>query len=474
MASKKMSDREIQELMNQSGLSNFIGDYEDDDEERLDDVESGLESDDNLEAEVLYDSDDDVEYVPDPADETDVEEDEINIGKKRKQKFVSSIPKKQRPKSLKSCEPGPSQAQPAPPARPQSCEDEPTPGPSHAQPALPAKQRQHDPIAESSPVISFKEANIKTKSGFTWYSRPQKNIVQNCKPGPAGEAKFAATPYDCFSLFVTEDSGLDQQKYRAESCQIQGEEKYNCTCCARTSYTTVGTIKAIKKEIPRCMTQKTDRKSGTSAFLYTRDETLLSYMPEKTTKKKIVLLLSTMHNKGHIDESGKPEILSFYNSTKGGVDTFDQMCTRYSTSRKTKRWPLCLFYGMLNIATLNSYIIFNENMTIMKKKNMVRRIYMQELAVVLIRPWTVQRMRNPAFPRSLKALISSVFKLPPTGDGGGCPVAAETTTGATRCEICKGRADRKTRYRCYCYRRAVCPKHYYPICGTCVTAPDAE
>ncbi|KAK3872356.1 hypothetical protein Pcinc_022573 [Petrolisthes cinctipes] len=112
-------------------------------------------------------------------------------------------------------------------------------------------------------------------------------------------------------------------------------------------------------------------------------------------------------------------------------------------------------------------------MTIMKKKNMVRRIYMQELAVELIRPWTVQRMRNPALPRSLKALISSVFKLPPTGDGGGCPVAAETTTGATRCEIHKGCADRKTSYRCYGCRRAVCPKHYYPICGTVMVKSSA-
>jgi len=42
------------------------------------------------------------------------------------------------------------------------------------------------------------------------------------------------------------------------------------------------------------------------------------------TKKKLVCLLSFMHDHPVISETAKLEIMMF-NSTKGGVDTFDQM-----------------------------------------------------------------------------------------------------------------------------------------------------
>ena len=44
------------------------------------------------------------------------------------------------------------------------------------------------------------------------------------------------------------------------------------------------------------------------------------------TKKKTVLLLSSQHTQPDLEESGKPEITEFFNFTKGGADTFDEMC----------------------------------------------------------------------------------------------------------------------------------------------------
>ena len=50
----------------------------------------------------------------------------------------------------------------------------------------------------------------------------------------------------------------------------------------------------------------------------------------------------TMHSTKTINEERKkkPEIIDFYNSTKGGVDTFDQKAHFYTISRKPQRWPL--------------------------------------------------------------------------------------------------------------------------------------
>ena len=66
---------------------------------------------------------------------------------------------------------------------------------------------------------------------------------------------------------------------------------------------------------------------------------------------KAVIFLSTMHDTLEIDqETNKSRINLDYNATKGGVDTVDQMCSSYSTSRITRRWPLALFYRHLDIA----------------------------------------------------------------------------------------------------------------------------
>ncbi|KAK3891516.1 hypothetical protein Pcinc_004606 [Petrolisthes cinctipes] len=107
--------------------------------------------------------------------------------------------------------------------------------------------------------------------------------------------------------------------------------------------TLVGTLKANKQELPQKMKSKEDREPGTTAFLFTNEMTLVSYVPPKTKNKKLVLLLSTMHSQPTLGEKGKPEVIEFYNSTKGGVDAFDGMCALYSCNRKTKRRPpLCL------------------------------------------------------------------------------------------------------------------------------------
>lgn len=87
--------------------------------------------------------------------------------------------------------------------------------------------------------------------------------------------------------------------------------------------TTVGTLRANKKEIPPDMKDQTDREIGTTAFCFSKDLTMMSYYKKKN---KNIYLLSSVHSTPTIDEgSGRPEVISYYNKTKGGVDSFDQM-----------------------------------------------------------------------------------------------------------------------------------------------------
>ena len=68
-----------------------------------------------------------------------------------------------------------------------------------------------------------------------------------------------------------------------------------------------------------------------------------------------------MHNDKNLCDNGKPEVIEFYNKTKCGVDTFDQMCSTYSCGRKTRRWPMCVFLTMVDTSALNAYIILSMN-----------------------------------------------------------------------------------------------------------------
>ena len=68
--------------------------------------------------------------------------------------------------------------------------------------------------------------------------------------------------------------------------------------------------------------------------------------------------LSSQHHAEVIDDSGKPEIINFYNSTKADVDTLDQLVRFYTVQRKTRRWPLTIFFNVLDIACYNAFVLY--------------------------------------------------------------------------------------------------------------------
>ncbi|CAH2006847.1 unnamed protein product [Acanthoscelides obtectus] len=79
-----------------------------------------------------------------------------------------------------------------------------------------------------------------------------------------------------------------------------------------------------KGEIPSQFHPHKDLPALSSEFAFTREKTFVSYVPKKN---RSVILLSTMHHdKSVSDTNRKPEIIEFYNSTKGGVDSLDQKC----------------------------------------------------------------------------------------------------------------------------------------------------
>jgi len=46
----------------------------------------------------------------------------------------------------------------------------------------------------------------------------------------------------------------------------------------------------------------------------------------------------------------------------------DKLLGEYSAHRKTNRWPLALFYNILDVAALAAYLIYKANNEMIKKK----------------------------------------------------------------------------------------------------------
>ena len=158
--------------------------------------------------------------------------------------------------------------------------------------------------------------------------------------------------------------------------------------------TIVGTLRKNKPEIPPEMLEVRKENVEKEKFCFNDKLTMLSY---QSKPHKNVILLSTMHV-GEDFIGNKPEMIHFYNSIKGGVDAFDQMSAQISCSRKTRRWPLCVFYGMLNTTIINSWIIFKENTT----EDCKRRNFALTLANELGEEWMKKRLQNPSLPTILK------------------------------------------------------------------------
>ncbi|CAH2088905.1 unnamed protein product [Euphydryas editha] len=92
----------------------------------------------------------------------------------------------------------------------------------------------------------------------------------------------------------------------------------------------VGTIRKNKKEIPPQFLPHRSRVVLSSLYGFQRNKTLLSFVPKKNVSNSLVF--SMHHAPVTNSETKKPEIIDFYDSTKGGVDALDQKCAAYSVN----------------------------------------------------------------------------------------------------------------------------------------------
>ncbi|GFX87906.1 DDE_Tnp_1_7 domain-containing protein [Trichonephila clavipes] len=151
-----------------------------------------------------------------------------------------------------------------------------------------------------------------------------------------------------------------------------------------------GTMKRKRKEVPKFV--KKVKLPLCDTLLAEHDDITLTVYQGKTIEN--VLLLSSLHptvDIGNNYSKKLPETISFYNSTKFGVDIADQMARKYSVKAGSRRWPVNVFYNILDIAG-NSWILYKE----FTEKKLTRREYLQQLIVVLYSAYIHKRKYKSA------------------------------------------------------------------------------
>ncbi|XP_067132199.1 piggyBac transposable element-derived protein 4-like [Centruroides vittatus] len=230
--------------------------------------------------------------------------------------------------------------------------------------------------------------------------------------------------------------------------------------------TMVGTIRKHHRVIPKRFLDLEGRTICSSVFGFREDATLVSYVPKKN---KNVLLLSSMHHSGSIDQQTgslqKPEIITFYNMTKGGVDTVDQLTGTYNCARTTRRWPMIIFYCMLNIAGINSQIIHQSNGNCSKVSS--RREYLKRLALELMYEQIDRRKLMLTLPTDIRI---SAERIRPSRPEVRPKISTESPnpTKARRCKECGRKKNRKTRKQCIKCETFLCLEHLTHVCRHCL------
>jgi len=198
---------------------------------------------------------------------------------------------------------------------------------------------------------------------------------------------------------------------------------------------------------------------------YHNNKTLISY---KSENNKIIILLSSLHSDGEVNKvENKPEIVLHYNKTTGASDTFDQLCHEYSVSRATHRWSVRFFYGMLDQAAVNSFVLYTLNVN---NQVITRDKFLLELSMALIKPYLIKLLSRPNLHISVQCRLKSFLDeqdLPEEDSRNLRLDISNKLSKQATCYLCPTSKSGNTRFNCLKCNNSMCRIHKASICQSC-------
>ncbi|CAM4572486.1 unnamed protein product [Leuciscus chuanchicus] len=134
--------------------------------------------------------------------------------------------------------------------------------------------------------------------------------------------------------------------------------------------------------------------------------------------KADVLLLSTKHREPAVsgEEHQKPVMIMDYNRCKGAVNSLDKVVGAYSCKRKTSRWPMTLFYNLIDVSAFNAFVLWVAvDPSWNQEKTFKRRLFLEELGRMLVYP-QMERAPPPHTSHGAITAESRKFETYPAAD----------------------------------------------------------
>ncbi|XP_076879346.1 uncharacterized protein LOC143527877 isoform X1 [Brachyhypopomus gauderio] len=121
--------------------------------------------------------------------------------------------------------------------------------------------------------------------------------------------------------------------------------------------TLLGTMNKIRQEIPSEAKNTKGHDKCSTVVYRSHDALLMVYAPKAN---KAVCVLSTMHMHVRIADNRKkkPNTMTDYKRMKCAVDIMDQKVHAYTVRAGTRRWPVAVFYNLLDLAAMNAHVLY--------------------------------------------------------------------------------------------------------------------
>ena len=142
-----------------------------------------------------------------------------------------------------------------------------------------------------------------------------------------------------------------------------------CEELRKKSFHLTGTVLPRRKGMPQDFRKKKQKPKLHEVIAFRQNDDTMAL---QWKDKRVITMLSTMYNTQCEDvvrtmgpntatTISKPVVISQYTKFMGGVDRADHYCGSYAFLRKTSKWWRKMFFWLLEVAIVNSYILFNLN-----------------------------------------------------------------------------------------------------------------
>ncbi|XP_035808775.2 piggyBac transposable element-derived protein 4-like [Amphiprion ocellaris] len=118
-----------------------------------------------------------------------------------------------------------------------------------------------------------------------------------------------------------------------------------------------------------------------------------------------------------------PSCIRDYNQYMGGVDLSDALIGYYNVVHKTRKWYKTLFYHLVDIATVNAFILYKEMCKMHKRPLVTQKNFREELILSLAEIGSTPRRSAPQ-----NFMSASPFKMPPASPFKAPPASLSNVT----------------------------------------------